>query len=58
MTVFFALTTGFFVLKWLGMKITNLALLKWISDGYELPSDKELKECTRWAVNRMLRIRE
>ncbi|MDD3137574.1 MAG: hypothetical protein PHX08_01195 [Lachnospiraceae bacterium] len=55
-TLLFIVTTMICAMKWLAWRVSTAAVLYYISkNGYPLPDNEELKECTRIVAEKILK---
>ncbi len=56
MAAFFIVTTVICVLGWISRYISCMSLIYYIKKkGYALPSDEEIKACTKYVVKHLLK---
>lgn len=56
LTVFFLITTVICAVKWMSWYVNTTALIYYIKKKqYKHPSDDEMKECTAWVVQHIVK---
>lgn len=57
LTILFIATTAICAVGWLTRSISCAALLYYIEkNGYKLPNDQDIEECTRFAAKKLFKL--
>lgn len=56
-TIIFMIATIVCALGWLKNRISTLTIIYYITkNGYKMPTDSDLAECSQWVVKKMLKV--